>query len=141
MTLSAILQVLIAPPLIFGVADINGLGVNGSAWAFIVSRAALSLYALVVFHRFGLFGHPGSVKQMLGSWVEVLRIGVPSMASSLIGPVSMSVLMALLAVHGHAVVAAFGIATRIESLATMVLMALSSSIGPFVGQNLSLIHI
>ena len=57
------------------------------------------------------------------------------MASNLIGPVSMSVLMALLAVHGHAVVAAFGIATRIESLAIMVLMALSSSIGPFVGQN------
>ena len=135
MTLSAILQVLIAPPLIFGVAGKDGLGVNGSAWAFILSRAALSLYALFIFHRFGLFGHPGSVKQLFGSWAEVLRIGVPSMASNLIGPVSMSVLMALLAVHGHAVVAAFGIATRIESLAIMVLMALSSSIGPFVGQN------
>ena len=135
MTSGAVLQVLIAPALIFGFADIDGFGVNGSAWAFILSRAAPSIYARGIFRRFGLFGPPGSLKQMIRSWAEVLRIGVPSMASSLIGPVSMSVLMALLAVHGHAIVAAFGVATRIESLATMILMALSSSIGPFVGQN------
>ena len=135
MTSGAVLQVLIAPALIFGFADMDGLGVDGSAWAFIISRAAPSIYALIVFRRFGLFGRPGSLQKMLRSWTEVLRIGVPSIASSLIGPVSMSVLMALLAAHGHAIVAAFGVATRIESLATMVLMALSSSIGPFVGQN------
>jgi len=135
MTSGALLQVLIAPVLIFGFADMGGLGVQGSAWAFILSRVAPSIYSLIVFQRFGLFGRPGSLLKMLRSWAEVLRIGIPSMASSLIGPVSMSVLMALLAAHGHAIVAAFGVATRIESLATMILMALSSSIGPFVGQN------
>ena len=135
MTSGALLQVLIAPVLIFGFADMGGLGVQGSAWAFILSRVAPSIYSLIVFQRFGLFGRPGALHKMLRSWAEVLRIGIPSMASSLIGPVSMSVLMALLAAHGHAIVAAFGVATRIESLATMILMALSSSIGPFVGQN------
>jgi Na+-driven multidrug efflux pump len=47
----------------------------------------------------------------------------------------MAVVIGLLAPHGHAVVAGFGVAQRIESLALMVLMALGSSISPFVGQN------
>ena len=41
----------------------------------------------------------------------------------------------LLAPHSNAVVAGFGIASRIETLAIMVLMALAASTGPFVGQN------
>ena len=75
------------------------------------------------------------IASMLVSWREVLRIGVPSTLSQMIGPVSMAVVIGLLAPHGHAVVAGFGVAQRIESLALMVLMALGSSISPFVGQN------
>ncbi len=39
------------------------------------------------------------------------------------------------ATHGSLVVAGFGITSRFEMLLIMILMSLSSSIGPFVGQN------
>jgi Na+-driven multidrug efflux pump len=66
---------------------------------------------------------------------EILRIALPSMLSQLIAPVSMGIILALLAAHGAEVVAGFGITSRIEMLLMMVMMALSSSVGPFVGQN------
>ncbi len=137
MTSGAIIQVVIAPLLIFGVGSWDGLGFVGSAWAFALSRGVsfcIAVYALVVHMRlWTLAGF--TVAAVLRSWREVLAIGVPATLSNLIGPATLAIIVSLLASHGHAVVAAFGVASRIESLATMVLMAMSSSIGPFVGQN------
>jgi Na+-driven multidrug efflux pump len=64
-----------------------------------------------------------------------MAIGLPAMATQLIGPVSAAVVTRLLASHGEVVVAGFGVATRIEAVSVMFLFALSGSIGPFVGQN------
>jgi Na+-driven multidrug efflux pump len=57
------------------------------------------------------------------------------MATQMIGPISGAIITRLLASHGQAVVAGFGVAGRIEAVAVMLLFALSGSIGPFVGQN------
>jgi putative MATE family efflux protein len=136
MTAGAGLQVLLAPALIFGLPGIHdGMGYLGSAWAFVVSRCLTLLATAYVLSRRGMFQPLGAVPEILRSWREVLRIGVPSILTNLIGPVSMAVVFGLLAQYGHAVVAGFGVAVRIESLALMVLMALSSSISPVVGQN------
>ncbi len=134
---SAGLQVVLAPPLIFGVPGLmDGLGLPGAAWAFVGSRAAILLVALAALHRMHLleFRLPRP-RELWQSWREVLAIGVPSAMTNLIGPASLAITVAILANHSHAVVAGFGIASRIESLATMLLMALASSTGPFVGQN------
>ena len=134
---SAGLQVVLAPPLIFGVPGlVDGLGLPGAAWAFVGSRAVTFLFALAVLRRMRLleFRLP-QPKALWRSWREVLAIGLPSAMTNLIGPASLAITVALLARHSHAVVAGFGIASRIESLATMLLMALASSTGPFVGQN------
>ena len=57
------------------------------------------------------------------------------MATQLIGPVTAALITAMLATHGEAVVAGFGVAGRLEAVAAIMLFALSGSIGPFVGQN------
>ncbi len=136
MTAGAGVQVLLAPALIFGLPGIHdGIGYTGSAWAFVVSRLLTLLATAYVLARRGIFQPLGAWSGVLHSWREVLRIGVPSILTNLIGPVSMAVVFGLLAKYGHAAVAGFGVAVRIESLALMVLMALSSSIAPMVGQN------
>lgn len=136
MSFGAVLQVVIAPALIFGIPGlVDGMGYLGSAWAFVASRAVTAVITVVVLNNRGMFRPMVSVSAMLVSWREVLRIGVPSMLTNLIAPVSMSVAFWFLADHGHAVVAAFGIAVRIESLALMILMSLSSSMSVLVGQN------
>ena len=136
MTVGSVLQVVIAPALIFGVPHVfAGIGLVGSAWAFVASRGVVFIATVVVLEREGLVRPLGSFADMLRSWAEVLRIGVPTILTNLIGPASMAVVLGLLAKYGHEVVAGFGVAVRIESLALMVLMALSSSVSPMVGQN------
>ena len=136
MVAGAALQVVIAPALIFGIPHVSeGIGFLGSAWAFVASRGITFGITAIVLTRRGMIRPLESSASMLASWREVLRVGVPSTLSQMIGPVSMAVVIGLLAPHGHAVVAGFGVAQRIESLALMVLMALGSSISPFVGQN------
>lgn len=136
MSVGAALQVVIAPALIFGVPGLfDGIGYLGSAWAFVTSRALTAVATVWVFQRRRMFRPIGHFRSMLDSWRAVLRIGIPSMLTNLIGPVSMSLAFWFLAHHGHAVVAAFGIAVRIESLAMMILMSLSSSLSVLVGQN------
>ena len=131
------LQVVIAPVLIFGIPGINeGIGLQGVAWAFGSSRLLIFIATMVLMGRMGLLvANAPAFAERLASWREVLKIGVPSMVSNLVGPVSLAVTISLLARHGDAVVAGFGLASRIEMLATMLIGAVAGSTGPFAGQN------
>jgi MATE family, multidrug efflux pump len=136
MTAGAAMQVVLAPALIFGLPGVHdGIGYLGSAWAFVISRALTLTATIWVLKQRDIFQPLGSWRDVVASWREVLRIGIPSILSNLIGPVSMGVVFGMLAKYGHAVLAGFGVAVRIESLALMVLMSLASSISPMVGQN------
>jgi Na+-driven multidrug efflux pump len=113
------------------------LGLAGSAWAGIVSglvRLAVMLYVFIGQEDLLLIRNP-RWKELPQSFRSVLYIAFPSMLSSLISPVSLGVIIWLLAGHGPQVVAGFGVASRIDTLATMVLMSLSASVAPFIGQN------
>jgi len=131
------LQMLLSPLLIFGLLGFPEWGFMGAAWAGVfagIVRTVGMAWILIGHEQLVLF----DLDAFRGIWrsaKEILYIGLPSMLSSLIGPVSMGIIIWLLAEHGSAVVAGFGITSRIEMLLQMVLMSLSSSVGPFVGQN------
>jgi Na+-driven multidrug efflux pump len=57
------------------------------------------------------------------------------MTSSLIAPVTTAFITYQVAQFGQEAVAGFGIASRLEGLSLLALMALSAAITPFVGQN------
>ncbi|MCE2406220.1 MAG: MATE family efflux transporter [Pseudomonadales bacterium] len=135
MVSGAAIQVIIAPILIWGVGSWEGFGVYGSAWSFVISRLVVAFYAIGLFRRRGLIQHPGSFEQFRTSVFEVMRLALPSMASQVLMPVSMYLIMMLVALYDNHVVAAYGVATRIEAMTMIVVMAMSSSMGPFVGQN------
>ena len=136
MTAASGIQVVLAPALIFGLPGIfDGIGFTGSAWAFVISRLLSALATGYVMVSRGMIQPLGDWRGVLRSWAEVLRIGVPSILTNLIGPVTMGIVFGLLSKYGHSVVAGFGVAIRIESLSLMILMALSGSIAPMVGQN------
>ncbi len=135
MTLGALFNLLLDPLLIFGWFGFPRLELAGAALAMGISRLATAgvlLYyvsrdRLILLHSVGTgFG---------SSCRRILHVGLPAMATQLIGPVSAAVITRLLAEHGKVVVAGFGVATRVEAVAVMLLFALSGSIGPFVGQN------
>jgi putative MATE family efflux protein len=137
MTAGALLNLALDPFLIFGWGPFPRLELAGAAYAMVVSRIAMAaVLGFVLVARRGLVLPRARLTEgFAGSAREILHVGLPAMATQLIGPVSAAVITRLLAGHGEAVVAGFGVAGRIEAVAVMLLFALSGSIGPFVGQN------
>ena len=133
MAAGSFLQVLFGPALIFGFSDWDGFGLKGAAIAFIVARTTTFLLAIFFLNR---------NKLLIFSWDdfwlsnrEVFHVGLPAIASNLIGPLSMTFITRLVAGYGSATVAGFSLASRIETMLAMVVWAISMSVGPFVGQN------
>ena len=129
------IQIAFAPPLMFGIGDWEGAGINGAAWASVFARLLVCFALVRVLGRAGLYRRLGSVRTVLATWFEVLRLSVPVMASNLIVPIYAVVIIGMTVAHGASVVAGIGVAMRVEALAIMVFMALASAMAPMVGQN------
>lgn len=135
---SAILNVVIDPLLIFGLAGFPRLELAGAAYATIIARTVCLAGALWVMHtRLGLItlARPTGAR-LRESWRGVLHVGLPAAGTNMIIPVANGVIVALVATYGPAAIAGLGIATRIEMFSLVIFYALSGIIGPFVGQNL-----
>ncbi|MCY4058679.1 MAG: MATE family efflux transporter, partial [Gammaproteobacteria bacterium] len=129
----SVLQIGIAPLLIFGLFGFPDLGVAGAAWAYVASRIfSVALY-LVILLRVRMISW--SLTDLGKSWGAILHVGGPATLSSLTFPISMLIITRLLAGHGDEVVAGYTVASRVETLVHMVIWSASSSIAPFVGQN------
>jgi putative MATE family efflux protein len=132
--IGASLQVIITPLLIFGMGPLPELGLVGAAWAFVIARTiSFSVTLFVITVREKLISL--SLDGLITSWRQILHVGLPAAATSLIMPVSMGIITRLLASHGPEVVAGFGVGSRVDALVTMVVMAVSMTTGPFIGQN------
>lgn len=134
MTVGSVLQVTIEPFLIFGLGPFPKLGIEGAALGFVIARTMsfAICYYFVIFEEKLL---TGTMTGVIASWKSIMHVGVPATATNLIMPVSMGIITRLLAAHGAAVVAGFGVGSRISALMVMIVMAIASSSGPFVGQN------
>jgi len=137
MIFSAGLNILLDPLLIFGWAFFPEMGLMGAAWATVISRATTLVASLLVlkFKEKMLSAHWPDAQETLWCWKDILSIGLPAAGASMITPISIGIVTSLLAVHGQLAVAGFGVASRVESFAMIIMMALAASIGPFVGQN------
>ncbi len=135
MAAGALLNLAIDPILIFGWFGFPRLELAGAALAMTATRVLTTAALLFCVHQDGLVQLTAPLKGFMGSAARILKIAVPAAATQVIGPLSGALITRLLAAYGEAVVAGFGVATRIEAVAVMSLFALSGSIGPFVGQN------
>ena len=137
MTFSAGLNILLDPLLIFGLWGFPELGLSGAALATVISRAMTLIASLLIlkFKENMLTARLPGLRATLCCWRDILTVGLPAAGSSMITPISIGVITSFLATYGSATVAGFGVASRVESFSLIVLMALSASIAPFVGQN------
>lgn len=135
MTAGAALHLALDPFLIFGWFGLPRLELAGAAWAMAISRVVTAVVLILYVTRGGMVMLTNVSRHFFSSCRSILHVGLPAMATQLIGPVSAAVIIRLLADHGEVVVAGFGVAIRVEAVAVMLLFALSGSIGPFIGQN------
>jgi putative MATE family efflux protein len=138
MVLGAATNFLLDPLLIFGLGPIPTLGVRGAAIATLIGRGItflISMYALVLRENL-LTAEIPRLREVWLSWREILHVGLPNAGAKMIIPLGQGVIIRVVASHGAAAVAGYGVATRVEFFSLAALYALSSVIGPFVGQNL-----
>jgi len=133
MTTGSVIQILLGPVLIFGWFGIPEMGIAGAAWAYVISRLwSIALYSILLYRSRMM---QLSLTCIFKSWAAILHVGGPAVMSGLVMPASMLIITRLLAGHGHEVVAGYNVATRVETMAHMILWSASSSVEPFIGQN------
>ncbi|WP_425093491.1 MATE family efflux transporter [Tropicimonas sp. S265A] len=136
MILAALINIALNPLLIFGAFGFEGLGTAGAAAATLVGRVLAVAAALYFAIRFGYLRKCGRMLDgVQKSLSAIIPIGAPAAFSNAINPAGMAFVTAAVATLGDAAVAGFGAATRVQSVAIVVLLALSAGIGPVVGQN------
>ncbi|NNL35180.1 MAG: MATE family efflux transporter [Silicimonas sp.] len=136
MVISALLNIVADPALIFGWGPLPELGTEGAGLATFIARLAAAVVALWWAWRQGMIGWCGSLLEDVGTSVrDIVKVGAPASLSNAINPAGMAAVTAAVATLGEAAVAGFGAATRVQSLAIVALLALSAGIGPVVGQN------
>jgi putative MATE family efflux protein len=137
MMVAIVANIILDPIFIFGFGPIPALGIEGAAWATLFSRAITLVAALYILeHREKMISfHLPKLNDVKESFAQILKIGMPTAITRILFPVGTGIVTKMIAVYGVAAVAAFGVGSRIEILSITPLMALSSVIGPFVGQN------
>ncbi len=139
MVMTAILNVILDPILIFGLGPVPAMGLNGAATAALIARGVIFFGTLYLMrHRFDMvtFNRPDP-KELVDSCKDVLHVGIPAAGTNVIVPLGATIVTAMIARFGPDAVAGFGVASRIETLMLVMYYAMSSIIGPFVGQNLA----
>ena len=131
-----LLNVAIAPLAISGAFGHPGFGLIGAPISTALAWLPLLGATLWRLHHLGIlsFDHL-SVENFIGSARRILRIGVPAAATNAVIPISAWIITAMLARYGNAVVAGFGLGSRVEAVAMVPFFALSAMMNPFAGQN------
>ena len=136
MTLASVINICVDPFLIYGWGPFPKMGLAGAALTLVISYTVTGCAGLyfIAFKK-GLLCWPLFHEGTFSSWKRLLHIGVPSIISNLIGPISAGVVTWLAATLGTEAVAALGVSTRIEGLAVMIFYALGAGVSIFTGQN------
>ncbi len=138
MAAAGLINAVLDPILIFGLGPIPAMGMQGAAIATLVSWVAgfgYLFYYLICRLELIYKGIP-SWKIFVSSSREMLRIGIPASGANMLTPVAAGIMTAIAAGYGESTVAAFGVGSRIESIASLLVLALSSTLPPFMSQNL-----
>jgi len=137
MVIMAVVNAVLDPILIFGFGPFPELGMKGAAISTVISYFIImiaGLWILGVREKMLTKTIP-NFSEILYSWKELLHIGIPAMLTQLLLPITFAILTRIASDLGDATVAAFGVGSRIESIAMIGLIALSTVIIPFLGQN------
>jgi len=138
MACSGLVNAVLDPILIFGWGPIPAFGVEGAAIASVISwlvSFSLILYLIMIKRKLIATGHQ-PFAEFVSICRRILHIGLPAAGANMLTPLAMGVLTAIMASYGAHAVAAYGVGARLESIACLVVLALSMTLPPFVSQNL-----
>src|SRR5947208_1795972 len=135
--LSVILNIILAPVLIFGVGPFPKLGVAGAALATFLSILIANILTVIYFERSYRYlrFRPSFWQPRFKIWWSMLRIGIPAGAEFAMMAVYIVVVYAIIRGFGAAAQAGFGVGARIMQAMFLPVIAVAFAVAPIVGQN------
>jgi putative MATE family efflux protein len=135
--LSVVLNMVLAPLLIFGIGPWPKMGVGGAALATFISILVGDVLMLVYFetkyHYLRLRAEQW--RPQMRVWWAMLKIGLPAGAEFALFSVYIFLVYAIIRQFGAAAQAGFGIGARVMQAMFLPVVALSFAVSPVVGQN------
>lgn len=127
----------LAPCLIFGWGPFPALGVQGAAIAFIstLGLRALILVAYMASGRSLVTPRLRGFQMTAASSWEILRVGVPGVANTILTNGNIMLLTSLVGVFGTASLAGYGLGARLEYLQIPLVFGLGAALVTMVGMN------
>jgi len=136
-TVTVILNMILAPFLIFGWGTGHPLGVAGAAVASLIAIVVGLVWLTAYFRKVGSFLRfdPSAWRPRPAIWKQMLGIGLPSGVEFGITTVYLALVYTITRPFGAAAQAGFGIGIRIIQAGFMPVVALAFSVAPVAGQN------
>ena len=136
-TFTVIINIVLAPVLIFGWGTGRPLGVAGAAIATFIAIALGAVWLTLYFipKSAYLTFVPAEWKPRFRLWSDMLKIGLPAGAEFALMAVYLVIVYAVSRRFGSAAQAGFGIGMRVLQACFMPVVALAFSVGPVAGQN------
>src|SRR5437868_6112060 len=134
---SVLLNIVLAPLLIFGIGPWPRLGVTGAALATFISILVADVLMIIYFEKkyhYLCFRVPLFWPQ-IKTWGRMLRIGVPAGAEFVLLFVYILLVYAIIRGFGPAAQAGFGIGARVMQALLLPLVPLSFAVAPVAGQH------
>lgn len=134
MVLSSLVNLVLDPLFIFGVGDWEGWGLPGAAWATAVAFSVGLLVTTRKLLKRQWASQGGLWLEAKASWRPFAGIAAPAMVSQLMPPLAAMLAISVVAGLGETEVAAWGLASRLETLSLMVILAMTMSLPPWLGR-------
>jgi putative MATE family efflux protein len=132
-----LLTLAVSPLVIFGVGPVPGFGIAGAAWAVVGYNLAMAVVLLRAVWAPGSPTRPDWAA-LVPRWRyagEILRVSVPSAASTVLTSTTFLILTALVVPFGPEAVAGYGAGGRLEFLLIPIVFGVGSALVPLVAAS------
>lgn len=134
---TVLINMALAPLLIFGVGPFPKLGVTGAALATFVSVVMANILMVIYYERtyHYLRFRVSLLRPRVTTWWSMLRVGLPAGGEFALMAVYIVVVYGIIRQFGAAAQAGFGVGARVMQAMFLPVVAISFAIAPVVGQN------